>query len=97
MTKRQLIEALAQRAALDPAAARRAVLTLFGDSAGEGLIAAALERGERVNLSGFGVFSVRNRAARRVRDPRTRQHRELPSTRVAAFRPALALKDRLRR
>ncbi|MFN7966575.1 MAG: HU family DNA-binding protein [Acidobacteriota bacterium] len=97
MTKRQLIEALVAHAALDPVQARRAVETLFGGAAGEGVLAAALVRGERISLAGFGVFLVRERGPRQIIDPRTHSRRELSATRVASFRPALALKDLVRR
>jgi DNA-binding protein HU-beta len=56
----------------------------------------SLHRGRRVTISGFGTFVVAKRAARTVRDPRTRNTIKIPSTKVARFRPSRALKTLVR-
>lgn len=96
MNRGELTTELARRAGLGSAEARRAVRALFGTAPGEGLIADALDRGEKVTIAGFGTFGPRERAARRVRDPRTGEPREVPAARVASFRAGVALRDRLR-
>jgi DNA-binding protein HU-beta len=96
MNRQELIEGLAARTGLPEAAARRAVKALFGSQGDNGLIAAALDRGERVALAGFGTFVVRERAERMIRDPRTGAHRRLPARRAVAFRAGIALRDQLR-
>ena len=55
--------------------------------------AAAMARGERVQISGFGTFETKHRQARVGRNPATRQAVQIPATDVPAFKPAQALKD----
>jgi DNA-binding protein HU-beta len=96
MNRQELIEGLAVRSGLPEAAARRAVKTLFGSQGDGGMIADALDRGERVALAGFGTFVVRERGERTIRDPRTGANRTVPARRAVAFRAGIALRDRLR-
>ena len=56
-------------------------------------ITAALVKGEKVQLSGFGIFEVKDREARVGRNPHTREAVEIPATRVPTFKPSKALKD----
>ena len=56
-------------------------------------ITAALARGDRVELRGFGVFSVRNRPARTGRNPRTGEALSIKAARLPKFRAGKALKD----
>lgn len=60
-------------------------------------IAAALERGDRVELRGFGAFSVRERAARIGRNPRTGEEVHVPPRRVPSFKTGKELRERLNR
>jgi len=57
------------------------------------LIIEKLSLDEKVNLSGFGVFEVKNRKGRRGVNPRTRQEMTIPTVRVAKFRPGKTLKE----
>ena len=59
------------------------------------LIAEALERGETVKLSGFGVFQVRAKRAREGRNPSTGATIQIAASRKLAFAPAKAVKDKL--
>ncbi len=56
-------------------------------------ITAALVRGEKVQLSGFGTFEAKDREARIGRNPHTKEAVEIPATRVPAFKASKALKD----
>jgi len=56
-------------------------------------ITAALMKGEKVQLSGFGTFEVKDREARIGRNPHTKEAVEIPATRVPAFKASKALKD----
>ncbi|UCF66699.1 MAG: HU family DNA-binding protein [Acidobacteriota bacterium] len=96
MNRSQLTERLAARAGLSLPESRRVLQVLFSTVPGEGLIVDALDRGERVMVSGFGTFFASERGERRVIDPRDGTPRVVPSMRVARFRPGLALRDRLR-
>lgn len=57
------------------------------------LIIDKLSLDEKVNLSGFGVFEVRARKGRRGVNPRTRKEMQIPTVRVAKFRPGKTLKE----
>jgi DNA-binding protein HU-beta len=56
-------------------------------------VTAALKRGDKVTLTGFGTFEVRNRAARPGRNPQTGETIQIPATKVPAFKAGKALKD----
>ena len=52
-----------------------------------------LKKGDKVSLSGFGIFEVKNREARVGRNPRTKEAIQIPATRLPAFKASKALKD----
>ena len=54
---------------------------------------AALVKGEKVQLSGFGTFETKAREARVGRNPHTREAIDIPATRVPSFKASKALKD----
>ena len=56
-------------------------------------ITAALIKGEKVQLSGFGTFETKDREARVGRNPHTKQAIDIPATRVPTFKASKALKD----
>ena len=56
-------------------------------------IADALARGETVSVAGFGKFDIRERAARRGRNPRTGEAVDIAASRAPAFKAAKALRD----
>jgi len=91
MNKAELADALAERTGIQRKDSRAAVEALFDPESG--LIAQALQRGEKVSLTGFGTFEVRERKARTGRNPRTGGIIEVPATRAAAFRAGKGLKD----
>jgi integration host factor subunit beta len=55
----------------------------------------ALERGDRVELRGFGAFSIRGRSARTGRNPRTGAEVDVPDKRVPYFKTGKELRERL--
>lgn len=57
----------------------------------------ALAAGEEVKLVNFGSFSVKERAARKGRDPRTGEELEIPARRAVVFRPGSELAGAVRR
>ena len=52
-----------------------------------------LKKGGEVSIAGFGIFSVKARAARMARNPKTGEQVKVLATRVPKFRAAKALKD----
>jgi DNA-binding protein HU-beta len=56
-------------------------------------ITSTLKKGSEVSIAGLGIFSVKDRAARMARNPKTGEQVHVPATRVPKFRAAKALKD----
>jgi len=52
-----------------------------------------LKKGEEVSVAGFGIFAVKDRAARVARNPKTGEPVNVPAKRVPKFKPAKALKE----
>ncbi len=87
MNKAELINAVAEKADLskkDTEAAVNAVVDV---------ITAALKKGDKVQLVGFGSFETRKRAARVGRNPKTKETIKIPASKVPAFKAGKALKD----
>ncbi len=66
------------------------------ESVVEGIISAitsTLKKGEEVSIAGLGIFSVKARAARMARNPKTGEQVSVPATTVPKFRASKALKD----
>lgn len=91
MNKSELVEALARRSDLSKKDARTVVDTLFDPQ--NGILASAMKRGDRVSITGFGTFEVRQRAERMARNPRTGQQMRVPATKTPAFRAGKGLKE----
>jgi len=87
MNKADLVQAVAAAAEMSKADATRAIDAVL-DS-----ISDALKRKDQVTLIGFGTFSVRERAARTGRNPRTKETIEIKAAKVPTFKPGKALKD----
>ena len=90
VNKTELVDAVASRAGLSKADADRAV-NAFVDA-----IEGALVRGEKVTVTGFGTFEVRDRAARMGRNPQTGAPLHIPATKSPAFKAGKGLKDTVR-
>ena len=56
-------------------------------------IISTLKKGGEVSIAGFGIFSVKSRAARMARNPKTGEQVKVAAKRVPKFRPAKGLKD----
>ena len=87
MNKAELIEQVSRAADLSHASAARAVDAIFG------AISNSLRNGETVMLTGFGSFSVAQRAARSGRNPRTGEPIAIAASRNPRFKAGKGLKD----
>lgn len=87
MNKSELIESVASSADLSKAAAGKAVDATLS------AITKALGEGEQVTLIGFGTFTVKERAARTGRDPRTGEPMDISASKTPTFKPGKSLKD----
>lgn len=87
MNKSDLVDAVAAQADISKTDASASVDAVV-DS-----ITKALKKGDKVSLVGFGVFSVRKRAARQGRNPKTGQSIKIPAGKTPGFKAGKALKD----
>ena len=90
MNKQDMVEALARRLDITKSDAADIVDALFGPA---GLISQELRKGNKVQITGFGNFETRRRAARRGRDPQTGETINIKATNVPAFRAGKGLKS----
>ena len=87
MNKTELIAAVAEKAGLSKKDAERALNATID------AITASLVAGDKVQVSGFGIFETKKREARTGRNPRTKETIQIPATRLPAFKASKTLKD----
>jgi integration host factor subunit beta len=87
MTKADLVDDVANAAELTKKDAERLVEIVFES------IIESLNQGEKIELRGFGSFRVRERGARRGRNPKTGQPVSIPAKRVPYFKAGKELKE----
>jgi DNA-binding protein HU-beta len=87
MNKADLISKIAMNSGLSKKDSEKA-LTAAIDA-----IVDSLKEGEKVQLVGFGIFDVKERAARTGRNPKTKEAIKIPSSRTPQFKAGKALKD----
>tara|TARA_R110000765_G_scaffold171343_1_gene276233 strand:- start:1131 stop:1427 length:297 start_codon:yes stop_codon:yes gene_type:complete len=85
MTKTELIDAMAADAGITKAEAKKALESFLGN------IEAALKKGEKVSLVGFGSWSVAKRIAREGRDPSTGKTMRIAAKNVVKFKASEGL------
>jgi DNA-binding protein HU-beta len=87
MNKADLIAKIADEAELSKKSAEAALNAFVGAVEG------ALKKGEKVQLVGFGSFEVRKRAARKGRNPQTKEEIKIPASKAPVFKAGKALKE----
>ena len=87
MTKTTLIEIVASNTGLKKKDAEAAVNAVFG------AMTDALAKGDKIQLVGFGTFSVKYRAAKESKNPRTGEKIKVPATYRPAFSAGKSLKE----
>ena len=87
MNKAELIAAIAAKTG-DTKKGAEATLNAFVDTVTEALV-----NDEKVQLVGFGSFEVRKRAARKGRNPQTKEEIKIPASKAPVFKAGKALKD----
>jgi len=90
LTKKDLIEVVAKKANLTNKAARDSVQVTLNT------IRDSLKRGEKVVITGFGTFSIRKRAARTGRNPKTGAKMTIAARKAPGFTPGKTLKKSVR-
>ena len=89
MNKTELIGEVAGKTGMTKKDAEKVVNAFFDTVEG------ALKSGDKVQLIGFGTFEVRERKARKGRNPQTGKEIDIPATKVPAFKAGKALKNAL--
>lgn len=87
ITKADLVEEVSRTTSMTRNEAEEAVETIFESIIG------ALQKGEKIEIRGFGSFRTRERRARVGRNPKTGARVEVPPKRVPFFKPSRELKD----
>ena len=87
MNKTELVAAVAEKAGMTKKDAERVVNATIDT------IIQNLSNGEKVQISGFGTFEVKDREARIGRNPHTKEAIEIPATKVPSFKASKTLKD----
>ena len=88
MTKAELIEKIAKDASIPKTTAKMAFNSVF-----DGIKQGVQKKNHKVTLVGFGTFSVKDRAARKGRNPQTGAPIEIAAARIPGFKAGKALKD----
>ena len=87
MNKTELVAAMAEKTQLSKKDAE-AALKAFTE-----VVTEELKKGEKIQLVGFGTFEVRQRAARKGRNPQTKAEIKIPASKAPVFKAGKALKD----
>lgn len=87
MNKAELISSVAENSGLSKKDAEKAVNSFIET------VVTTLQKGEKVQLVGFGNFEVRDRAARNGINPLTKEPMQFPATKVPVFKAGKTLKD----
>ncbi len=90
MNKTDLVNAVAEKTDLSKKDAAKAVDAVFET------VMDSLSEGEKVQIIGFGNFEVRERKARKGRNPQTGEEIQIPASKVPAFKAGKALRDAVR-
>ncbi|MSM41215.1 MAG: integration host factor subunit beta [Geobacter sp.] len=90
MTKSELIDKVAESNASLTRKESEAIVNIIFDAMGD-----ALRRGEKVEIRGFGSFTVRERSAREARNPKSGEIVKIPAKRVPFFKTGKELRERV--
>ena len=87
MTRTELVANVAEKAGITKKSADIVLNSLFET------IKQALVEGDKVQIIGFGTFEIRNRAARKGRNPQTNEEIDIPASKLPSFKAGKALKE----
>ena len=89
MTKKEIVKQIADKVGLTQVETKEVVQSTF-----DAIIDAIASKG-RIELRNFGVFEVKQRAARKARNPRTGEPVEVPPKKVVVFKPGRLMEERV--
>ena len=87
MTRTELVANVAEKAGITKKSADVVLNSLFDT------IKQALVEGDKVQIIGFGTFEIRNRAARKGRNPQSGEEIDIPASKLPSFKAGKALKE----
>ena len=90
LTKAEMIAAVAEATETSKNAAGKAFDAVFD------VIAQELIKGEKVSIHGFGTFTVKQRSARKGRNPQTGKEITIPAKKVVGFKASTSVRDKLK-
>ena len=89
MTKADIVEVVHNRTGFSKKESSEAVESILD------ILKEVLEQGEKIKLSGFGNFVIRNKEVRKGRNPKTGEEMEISARSVLTFKPSQKLKDHI--
>ena len=95
MNKTEMAMKLAKKAGLSQGKAAEILDVMFSAQPGKGVIATALDAGEKVTIPGFGTFATKQRGARQGRNPATGATITIPKKHYVHFKPGKTLRERV--
>ncbi|MCP4895556.1 MAG: HU family DNA-binding protein [bacterium] len=95
MNKTEMAMKLAKKTGLSQGKAADILDVMFSAQPGKGIIAAALDAGEKVTIPGFGTFSTKQRGERQGRNPATGATITIPKKKYVHFKPGKTLRERV--
>ena len=87
MTKKELVDTVAEKLSISPKSAENAVMTILA------AIGSGLSRGDSVAISKFGAFSVKERPEHKARNPRTGEEITVPARKIIVFKAGKGLNE----
>ncbi|MCG6950491.1 MAG: HU family DNA-binding protein [Acidobacteria bacterium] len=95
MNKTEMAMKLAKKTGISQGKAAEIIDTMFSAHPRKGLIATALDAGEKVTIPGFGTFATKQRGARQGRNPATGATIMIPAKKYVHFKPGKTLRERV--
>jgi DNA-binding protein HU-beta len=95
MNKTEMAMKLAKRSGLSQGKAAEILDLVFSAQPRKGIIATALDSGEKVTIPGFGTFATKHRGMRQGRNPATGATIMIPAKKYVTFKPGKTLKERV--
>jgi len=95
MNKTEMAQKLAKKTNMSQGDAAEVLEVVFSAHPRKGLIAIALDAGDKVTIPGFGTFSTKHRAERQGRNPATGKTITIPAKNYVHFKPGKTLRERV--
>ena len=95
MNKTEMAMKLAKKTGVSQGKAAEIIDVMFSAHLRKGLIATALDAGEKVTIPGFGTFATKSRNARQGRNPATGATITIPAKKYVHFKPGKTLRERV--